>query len=198
MTPRDLIVGLANASDAQAMSVMSRDLIEAGLGWEYRRDRVAAMIVDKDTTAIVTRDGPRVAGFAIMTFGAERGHLALLAVRPSHQRCGIAHRMVAWLTETALVAGAASLHVELRVTNLAALASLTRRVVHRRPCASRAITGDARPRCAHDPLLRNPRRAACGVAAADARRPRPLIVTSVCWSRPRNAGTRSRPGAHRG
>ena len=30
--------------------------------------------------------------------------------------------MVAWLTETALVAGAASLHVELRVTNLAALA----------------------------------------------------------------------------
>jgi len=122
MNPRDLIVGLANASDAQAMSVMSRDLIEAGLGWEYRRDRVAAMIGDKDTTAIVTRDGPRVAGFAIMTFGAERGHLALLAVRPSHQRCGIAHRMVAWLTETALVAGAASLHVELRVTNLAALA----------------------------------------------------------------------------
>jgi GNAT superfamily N-acetyltransferase len=55
--------------------------------------------------AIVTRDGARVAGFAIMTFGQERGHLVLLAVRPSHQRGGIAHRMLAWLTETAVVAG---------------------------------------------------------------------------------------------
>jgi len=122
MNPRDLVVGLANASDAQPMAVMARDLVEVGLGWEYRRDRIAGMIADRDTTAIVTRDGPRVAGFAIMTFGQERGHLVLLAVRPSHQRCGIGHRMAAWLTETALVAGAASLHVELRVTNLSALA----------------------------------------------------------------------------
>ena len=122
MTWRDLPIGFATPGDAQAIAVMSRDLVETGLGWEYRRGRVAAMIADRDTTAIVTRDGPRVAGFAFMTFGAERGHLVLLAVRPSHQRCGIAQRMLAWLTQTALVAGAASLHVELRVTNLAALA----------------------------------------------------------------------------
>jgi ribosomal-protein-alanine N-acetyltransferase len=122
MAWRDLPVAFATPADAQAIALMSRDLIELGLGWEYRRERVAGMIPDRDTVAIVTRDGPRVAGFALMTFGAERGHLVLLAVRPSHQRCGIAHRMLEWLTQTALVAGVASLHVELRVTNLAALA----------------------------------------------------------------------------
>jgi ribosomal-protein-alanine N-acetyltransferase len=119
---RDCPIVLATPADAQAIAVMSRDLIELGLGWEYRRERVAAMIADRETTAIVTRDGPCVAGFAIMAFGRERGHLVLLAVRPSHQRGGVGHRMLAWLTETALVAGAASLHVELRVTNLSALA----------------------------------------------------------------------------
>jgi ribosomal-protein-alanine N-acetyltransferase len=122
MAWRDFPIDVAMPGDAQAIAVMSRDLIEAGLGWEYRRDRVLGMIRDRETTAIVTRDGARVAGFAIMTFGQERAHLVLLAVRPSHQRSGIAHRMIAWLNETALVAGVASLHVELRVTNLAALA----------------------------------------------------------------------------
>lgn len=122
MAWRDFPITLATHGDAQAIAVMSRDLVEVGLGWEYRRERVSSMIADRDTTAIVTRDGPRVAGFAVMTFGQERAHLVLLAVRPTHQRAGVAHRMLAWLTESALVAGAASLHVELRVTNLAALA----------------------------------------------------------------------------
>jgi ribosomal protein S18 acetylase RimI-like enzyme len=135
------------SGDAQAIAMMSRDLVEIGLGWEYRRERIVGMIADRDTTAIVARDGARVAGFAIMTFGQERGHLVLLAVRPSHQRCGVAHRMLAWLTETALVAGAASLHVELRVTNLAALAFYRTRV-SRRHCACRATTAGARRACA--------------------------------------------------
>lgn len=113
-------MGFAGMGDAQALAVMARDLIEAGLGWEYRRDRVAAMIADRDNIALVARDGPRVAGFAIMSFGAERGHLALLAVRPSHQRRGIGGALLDWLIESALVAGVASLHVEVRETNAAA------------------------------------------------------------------------------
>jgi len=122
MAYRDLPIGFASIADAQALAVMSRDLVEAGLGWEYRRDRIAAMIADRDNVALVTRDGTRVAGFAIMTFREERGHLALLAVRPSHQRRGIARSMVDWLTQSALVAGLASLHVELRAGNSAAYA----------------------------------------------------------------------------
>ncbi|MCC6197830.1 MAG: GNAT family N-acetyltransferase [Burkholderiales bacterium] len=120
MACRDLPVGFANAGDAQSLAIMSRDLIEAGLGWEYRRDRIAALIGDAEHVALVTRDGPRVAGFAIMSFRDEHAHLVLLAVRPTHQRRGIARAMLSWLTESALVAGVASMHVELRATNAAA------------------------------------------------------------------------------
>jgi len=120
MTYRDLPIGFAAMGDAHALAVMSRDLVEAGLGWEYRRDRIAAMIADRDNVALAARDGGRVAGFAIMRFSDERGHLVLLAVRPSHQRRGIARSMVEWLTQSALTAGVASLHVELRATNAAA------------------------------------------------------------------------------
>ena len=143
---------------------MSRDLIEFGLGWEYRRDRVAGMIADRDSVALVTRDGPRVAGFAIMSFRDERGHLVLLAVRPSHQRRGIARAMMQWLVDSALVAGVASLHVELRATNGAAHAfysssgfAETLRVpgyYRGREAAVRMIK-----------LLRDPRRRAAGLAA---------------------------------
>jgi len=44
----------------------------------------------------------------------------LLAVRPSHRRCGVARRLLAWLVESALTAGMASIHVELRVENVSA------------------------------------------------------------------------------
>ena len=98
---------------------MSRDLIEAGLGWEYRRDRIAVMIGDPDHVALVTRDGPRVAGFAIMTFRtsvrtsscSRYGRRTSGGDRPRDDR--VADR-------TALVAGVASIHVELRATNAAA------------------------------------------------------------------------------
>jgi ribosomal-protein-alanine N-acetyltransferase len=120
MACRDLPIGFANSADAQSLAVMSRDLIEAGLGWEYRRERMQQLIADPDNVALVARDGARVAGFAITSFRGEHAHLVLLAVRPSHQRRGIGRSMVAWLTETALVAGIASMHVELRATNVAA------------------------------------------------------------------------------
>lgn len=122
MACRDLPIGFANVGDAQSLAIMSRDLIEVGLGWEYRRDRIAGLIGDPEHVALVAREGPRVAAFAIMSFRDEHAHLVLLAVRPTHQRRGIARAMLAWLTESALVAGMASMHVEMRATNAAALA----------------------------------------------------------------------------
>jgi ribosomal-protein-alanine N-acetyltransferase len=122
MACRDLPIGFANAGDAQSLAVMSRDLIEAGLGWEYRRDRIGKLIADQDNVALVARDGPRVAGFAIMSFREEHAHLVLLAVRPTHQRRGIGRSIVGWLIETAVVAGVASIHVEMRASNAAAYA----------------------------------------------------------------------------
>ncbi|MFO1304071.1 MAG: GNAT family N-acetyltransferase [Burkholderiales bacterium] len=122
MSARDLPVVFASQRDAHSIAEMSRDLIEHGLGWQYRRERIAGMIADRDTVAVVTRDGPRVAGFAFMTFGPERGHLVLLAVQPSHHRQGLARRMIAWLSDSAVVAGVVSIHVELRASNHGALA----------------------------------------------------------------------------
>lgn len=105
--------------------MMSRDFIEAGLGWKYDAPRVLRAIRDRETLAAVACEGPKssrgaINGFAIMEFGDERAHLVLLAVRPSHRRSGIGQRMLDWLVESARCAGIASIHLELRAGNDAA------------------------------------------------------------------------------
>jgi len=119
MDPRSIVLGFARRGDAHTLALMSRDLIEAGLGWEYRTERIARLIADPETVALAARDGKDVIGFAVMTFGDERAHLTLLAVSPTYQRRGIA-RMLVWLLESAIVAGVSSIHVELRAANTAA------------------------------------------------------------------------------
>jgi len=111
---------LARRSDAPTLAAMSRDLIETGLGWHYRTERIGQLLENADTVSLVASENARTAGFAIMTLGEERAHLVLLAVRPDHQRRGIGRRMSHWLVETAVAAGIATLHVELRAQNKAA------------------------------------------------------------------------------
>jgi ribosomal protein S18 acetylase RimI-like enzyme len=127
MTPRAITVRLAEQRDAQAIALMSRDFIEAGLGWKYDAARVLRAIRDRDTLAVVACEGGKgaaargaITGFAIMEIGDERAHLVLLAVRPSHRRLGIGQRLLEWLLESARVAGMASIHLELRANNDAA------------------------------------------------------------------------------
>ena len=125
MTPRAITIRPAEPRDAQAVSAMSRDFIESGLGWKYDAARVLRAMRDKETLAVVACEGAKgakgaVAGFAIMEFGDERAHLVLLAVRPSHRRLGIGQRLLDWLLESARVAGMASIHLELRASNDAA------------------------------------------------------------------------------
>jgi ribosomal-protein-alanine N-acetyltransferase len=117
MSAVDIDLGFANASDAPRLARLSRDLIEAGLGWAYRAKRIADLIADAETVALVARDRGEPIGFAVMRFGDERAHLILLAVDAVHQRRGVARRMIEWLVESALVAGLASVHVELRAGN---------------------------------------------------------------------------------
>ena len=128
VTPRAITIRLAEPRDAQAIAMMSRDFIEAGLGWKYDAARVMRAIRDRETLAVVACEGGKAAagsrgaitGFAIMEFGDERAHLVLLAVRPSHRRLGIGQRLLEWLLESARVAGMASIHLELRSNNDAA------------------------------------------------------------------------------
>lgn len=110
-------IRLAQAHDAQAIALMSRDLIEAGLGWKYDAARVLRAIRHRDTVVLVAEAQAAVAGFAIMEFGDERAHLVLLAVRPAQRRAGIGRRLLEWLIESAHTAGMESVHLELRAGN---------------------------------------------------------------------------------
>jgi len=120
MTAHAIAIRLAGPRDAQAVALMSRDLVESGLGWKYDAPRILKAIRDPETLAPLACDRGRIAGFAIMEFGDERAHLVLLAVRPAQRRLGIGRRLVEWLVESARTAGMASLHLELRAGNEAA------------------------------------------------------------------------------
>jgi len=125
VTPRAIAIRLAEPRDAQAIGLMSRDFIEAGLGWKYDAPRVLRAIRDRETLVVVACESAKsagdsrgaIAGFAVIEFGDERAHLVLLAVRPSHRRLGIGRRLLEWLLESARTAGIASVHLELRAVN---------------------------------------------------------------------------------
>jgi ribosomal-protein-alanine N-acetyltransferase len=122
MDCRDLDLSFAYPSDAQALALMSRDLIEAGLGWSYRKERMTRFIADPDAVTLVARYCRQRVGFAIMTFGEQRAHLILMAVYPAFQRHGIGTKMIEWLLASAIVAGIRSVDVELRADNRRAYA----------------------------------------------------------------------------
>lgn len=122
--PEDIALRLASLDDADEIAGLSRDLIETGLGWTWTTARVARSIRSSSTVTVVACAPPgspqALAGFAIMYFGDEHAHLSLLAVRPEWQRAGIGRHLLGWLEESALVAGLASVRLELRATNRAA------------------------------------------------------------------------------
>ncbi len=113
-------VRFATRADALAIAEMSRDLVEAGLGWSWTKERVLRILRHPDTNAIVAeRDADR-AGFAIMKYGDEEAHLVLLAVKPAHGRRGVGSAMVDWLEASARIAGIARITLEARAGNVAA------------------------------------------------------------------------------
>jgi [ribosomal protein S18]-alanine N-acetyltransferase len=117
-----LILRPALQREARAMAIMSRELIEAGLGWRYTPPRMGALVRDPDTVVLAACHDGRLHGFAAMHFGEEQAHLLLLCVQPALQRQRIGRRLVEWLLASARVAGIGTVHLELRVDNDAALA----------------------------------------------------------------------------
>jgi ribosomal protein S18 acetylase RimI-like enzyme len=117
MKERFLKLRLARPTDAPVLAILSRDLIETGLGWQYDARRLRRLIEHRETLSLVACEGPVVVGFSIMEFGDETAHLVLLAVRPTYQRRGVARRMFEWLMDSAATAGIASVHLELRASN---------------------------------------------------------------------------------
>lgn len=121
-SPSPFTIGFASVHDASDMAALSRDAIEHGLTWRYRSARMAQFAGDPECVALVARTGDVFAGFAIMRFDAERAHLVLLGVQPASRRQGLGRSLLGWLLQSARTAGVASVHVELRERNRAALA----------------------------------------------------------------------------
>ena len=120
----DYRFALAAPRDASRIAALSRHLIEAGLRPSWPADRVLCHIRRTDSVVLTARcQGPlteQMAAFAIMQFGDDRAHLNLLAVADGHQRRGLGRRLMAWLHDSAVVAGTFDLGLELRASNVGA------------------------------------------------------------------------------
>jgi len=117
----DTRIRLARDDEALAIAEISRDTIEAGLPWRWRAPQIARFIESERHNVIVAEGGGRMQGFAVMGYKEHEAYLALLAVTEDARRAGLARRLLAWLLKTADVAGIATLNVELREDNVAAL-----------------------------------------------------------------------------
>ena len=56
MTQHAIAIRLADPGDAQAIALMSRDLVETGLPWKYDAARILKAIRDRDTLTPVACD----------------------------------------------------------------------------------------------------------------------------------------------
>jgi ribosomal protein S18 acetylase RimI-like enzyme len=119
--PHAITLRPARLAEAPTLAQMSRDLIEAGLGWRYTPRRLAALIADPETVTLVACAAQRIHGFAVMKFGDAEAHLILLCVRPSQRQRGIGRGLHQWLLDSTRVAGIVSVQLELRADNAAAL-----------------------------------------------------------------------------
>jgi len=115
-------ITLARTTDALAIAELSRDAIEYGLAWRWTARRVMRCIHDADTNVVVVRQGIGVSAFAIMQYGDEDAHIALLAVLGAQRRRGMGSALLQWLEVTARVAGCKAIRLEVRITNPGAMA----------------------------------------------------------------------------
>lgn len=111
---------LARLSDADAISNLSRWLIEAGLQPTWTPARVTWHIRDPESTVLIAKEYGRLVGFAIMQFRETNAHLNLLGVLPARQRSGVGRRLLNWLEVTAMTAGTFLIKLEVRANNTVA------------------------------------------------------------------------------
>jgi ribosomal-protein-alanine N-acetyltransferase len=120
-TAMSIAIQPAISADAGLIAAMSARLIEYGLPQSWTERRVTTHIGSRNSVVLTARDDGRLVGFAIMHFRDSSAHLNLLAVEPELQRKGIGRRLVEWLEESAIVAGAFDISLETRADNADAL-----------------------------------------------------------------------------
>jgi ribosomal protein S18 acetylase RimI-like enzyme len=117
MTRSEPLIRLARLSEAREIAAMSRALVEHGLRWSWRPERVAASIRNPNVHVLVARMREQTVGFAIMRYGDDYAHLDLFGVVHGYRRVGIGRRLHAWLEKCAVVAGLSGIFLEVRAGN---------------------------------------------------------------------------------
>lgn len=115
-------IRLAFPDDARHIARMSRDFIEHGLGWSWTVGRVLRAMREPSTNVAVVLKRDCVRGFGIMQYGDDAAHLALLAIHPTQRHQGLGAHLVAWLEQSARIAGIDTVRLEARADNQGALA----------------------------------------------------------------------------
>jgi ribosomal-protein-alanine N-acetyltransferase len=133
-------VTLATRSDAPDIAAMSRELIEYGLPWRWRPERVARAIANPQTNVVVVRRDELI-GFGIMEYLDDDAYLVLFAVRQSHQRQGVGSALLRWLEAVARAAGSQRIRVDARRDNVAARCFYNEHGYHERILKARMYGG---------------------------------------------------------
>lgn len=116
-----LVLGPAKIGDAPVIANMSRVLIEAGLPWRWTPKRIAAHMKERENLVVVAKEGSELVGFAMAQFHTEVVHLTLIGVAQSSKRHGIGRKLIAWVEDSAMVAGLFRVNLEVRAGNQDAL-----------------------------------------------------------------------------
>jgi ribosomal-protein-alanine N-acetyltransferase len=116
-----LTIGPARMGDAPAIAHLSRDLVENDLPWSWTPRRVAGLMRQRESLAVIAKNQNQksqnpLAGFILAQFGDESVHVALLAVADDYRRQGLGRRLIHWVEETATVAGLFLVRLEVRAT----------------------------------------------------------------------------------
>jgi ribosomal-protein-alanine N-acetyltransferase len=113
----EIALRLARLGDAPRIANLSRTLIEAGLPWSWTPRRVASHMRSHEHLTVIAADGGKLAGFVLAQFGSRAVHVALLGVAPEYQRHGLGKQLIAWVEESASVAGLFQMQLEVRASN---------------------------------------------------------------------------------
>ena len=129
-------IRVAKCVDAVCIAEMSKDIVESGLGWSWTPSHVIEEINSKNANVIVTLEGNKVIGFAVMKYFDSEARLNLFGVHSKYRRKGIGAQMIKWLEETALINGNGVVYLETRLRNQGArefYKSLGYKVIQRIP-----------------------------------------------------------------
>lgn len=115
--PDSIVLGPAKIGDAPAIANMSRLLIEPGLPWRWTPRRVAAHMKERENLVVVAREERMLVGFAMAQFGTDAVHLTLIGVAADRRRSGIGRKLLAWVEDSAKIAGIFRMSLEVRAGN---------------------------------------------------------------------------------